>query len=97
MFRGFSQDTPSNLMRNGDNVIGDPASNASGKSAGVAREEVLESQQERLRGAARHDARREQADESEGGGNEHGHGETVARVPVDSDQGCRHDGSAEPT
>jgi len=40
---------------------------ASGKSAGVAREDVLESQQERRRRAGRHDARREQGGESEGG------------------------------
>jgi hypothetical protein len=32
---------------------------ASGKSAGVTHEEVFESQQERLRGSARHYARRE--------------------------------------
>ena len=55
----------------------------------MAREEVLESQLERLRRSARHDACREQADESDGGCDEHGHSGAVARVPVDNDKGCR--------
>ena len=72
----------------------DPAT-PSGEPTGVAREEVLESQQERLGRSARNEARRQQSGDGEGSCDEQGHGSPVARVPVDGDQGGRHDGHAE--